>query len=36
MGNNYLEDQLIEETCIEIFKNQLHWKIANVFQGETF
>ena len=29
MGNNYSEDQLIEQTCIDIFKNQLHWEIAN-------
>lgn len=36
MGNNYSEDQLIEQTCIDIFKNQLHWEIANVYQGETF
>ncbi|MDI1317906.1 type I restriction endonuclease subunit R [Flavobacterium sp.] len=36
MGNNYSEDQLIEQTCIDIFKNQLHWQIANVFKGETF
>jgi type I restriction enzyme R subunit len=36
MGNNYSEDQLIEQTCIDIFKNQLDWEIANVYQGETF
>lgn len=36
MGYDYSEDQLIEQTCIDIFKNQLHWEIANVFQGETF
>ena len=36
MGNNYSEDQLIEQTCIDIFKNQLLWEIANVYQGETF
>lgn len=36
MGNNYSEDQLIEQTCIDIFKNQLQWEIANVYQGETF
>ena len=36
MGNNYSEDQLIEQTCIDIFKNQLNWEIANVYQGETF
>lgn len=36
MGNNYSEDQLIEQTCIDIFKNQLEWEIANVYQGETF
>ena len=35
MGYDYSEDQLIEQTCIDIFKNQLHWEIANVFQGET-
>lgn len=36
MANKYSEDQLIEQTCIEIFDNQLNWKIANVYQGETF
>jgi type I restriction enzyme R subunit len=36
MRNNYSEDQLIEQTCIDIFKTQLHWEIANVYQGETF
>ena len=36
MSNLYSEDQLIEQTCIDIFKNQLHWEIANVYQGETF
>lgn len=36
MGNNYSEDQLIEQTCIDIFKNQLQWEIANAYQGETF
>lgn len=36
MGNNYSEDQLIEQTCIDIFKTQLLWEIANVYHGETF
>lgn len=36
MAYTYSEDQLIEQTCIDIFKNQLHWEIANVYQGETF
>lgn len=36
MANHYSEDQLIEQTCIDIFKNQLQWEIANVYQGETF
>lgn len=36
MANDYSEDQLIEQTCIDIFKNQLQWEIANVYQGETF
>lgn len=36
MANIYSEDKLIEQTCIDIFKNQLHWEIANVFKGETF
>ena len=34
MSNKYSEDQLIEQTCIDIFKNQLqtkcqdkHWNI---------
>ena len=36
MTHIYTEDQLIEQTCIDIFKNQLQWEIANVYQGETF
>jgi type I restriction enzyme R subunit len=36
MAHAYSEDKLIEQTCIDIFKNQLHWEIANVFKGETF
>jgi len=36
MAHAYSEDQLIEQTCIDIFKNQLYWEIANVYQGETF
>ncbi len=36
MANKYSEDKLIEQTCIDIFKNQLQWDIANVYQGETF
>lgn len=36
MSHAYSEDQLIEQTCIDIFKSQLHWEIANVYQGETF
>ena len=36
MAHTYSEDQLIEQTCIDIFKNQLLWEIANVYQGETF
>lgn len=36
MAYAYSEDQLIEQTCIDIFKNQLDWEIANVYQGETF
>jgi type I restriction enzyme R subunit len=36
MVYKYSEDQLIEQTCIDIFKSQLHWEIANVYQGETF
>ena len=36
MAHAYSEDQLIEQTCIDIFKTQLHWEIANVYQGETF
>jgi hypothetical protein len=27
---------LIKQTCIDIFNNQLHWEIANLFQSETF
>lgn len=36
MSNTYSEDHLIEQTCIAIFKEQLGWETANVFQGETF
>jgi type I restriction enzyme R subunit len=36
MANHYSEDQLIEQTSINIFKNQLQWDIANVYHGETF
>ena len=36
MGNDYSEDQLIEQTCIAIFKNQLQGEIVNVYQRETF
>ncbi|TDN80362.1 type I restriction enzyme R subunit [Salegentibacter sp. 24] len=36
MSNNYSEDALIEKTSIDIFKNQLNWQIANVYQGEKF
>ena len=36
MGNNYSEDGLIEQTSIDIFRDQLGWEIANVYQGETF
>lgn len=36
MGINYTEDQLIDQTCIAVFENQLHWEIANVYQGKNF
>lgn len=36
MGNDYSEDTLIEQTCIELFRDQLGWQVANVFQGESF
>ena len=36
MSNDYSEDNLIEQTSIDIFKHQLGWKIANVYQGEKF
>ena len=36
MSNNYSEDSLIEQTSIDVFKDQLGWQIANVYQGETF
>jgi type I restriction enzyme R subunit len=36
MSNLYTEDQLIEQTCMEIFHDQLGWQVANVYQGETF
>lgn len=36
MNSNYSEDGLIEQTSIEIFKGQLGWEIANVYQGEKF
>jgi len=36
MAHAYSEDQLIEQTCIDIFKNQLQWEVANLFHEETF
>jgi hypothetical protein len=27
---------LIKQTCITVFKNQLHWKIANIYQWKPF
>jgi type I restriction enzyme R subunit len=34
--NLYSEDALIEQTCIEIFRDQLGWEVDNVYQGEQF
>lgn len=36
MSHEYTEDKLIEQTSIDIFKNQLGWDTINVYQGETF
>lgn len=36
MSNKYSEDGLIEKASIDIFKDQLGWNIANVYQGESF
>ncbi|MDA0193564.1 MAG: type I restriction endonuclease subunit R [Bacteroidetes bacterium] len=34
--SEYSEDRLIEQTCIDLFQNQLGWETANVYQGESF
>jgi len=36
MAGTYSEDKLIEQTCIDIFQQELAWEIANVYKGETF
>lgn len=35
MGNDYSEDKLIEQPCMDIFR-ELSWEVANVYEGETF
>jgi type I restriction enzyme R subunit len=35
MPHAYSEDQLIEQTCIQLMRDQLGWKTANVFQSES-
>lgn len=36
MSHAYSEDKLIEQTCIDLFKDALGWKTIKVQQGETF
>jgi type I restriction enzyme R subunit len=36
MSGDYTEDKLIEQTSINIFKDQLGWDTVNVYQGESF
>ena len=36
MSKDYSEDKLIEQTCINLFGQELDWKTINVYQGETF
>lgn len=36
MSAEYSEDGLIEQTCMEIFRDQLSWKVSNAYKGETF
>jgi type I restriction enzyme R subunit len=35
MNKDYSEDQLIEQSCMDIFQ-ELSWETANVYEGETF
>jgi len=35
MSKDYSEDQLIEQSCMDIFQ-ELTWETANVYEGETF
>ena len=35
MSKDYSEDQLIEQSCMDIFQ-ELTWEVANVYEGETF
>ncbi|MCF1420438.1 type I restriction endonuclease subunit R [Mangrovimonas futianensis] len=35
MSKDYSEDQLIEQTCMEVFQ-ELGWELANVYEGESF
>ncbi|MCB0642599.1 MAG: type I restriction endonuclease subunit R, partial [Phaeodactylibacter sp.] len=36
MPNDYSEDQLIEQTCMDLLRDQLGWRTANVYHRETF
>ena len=36
MSSDYSEDKLIEQTSIDIFKNQLGWETINVHKDEVF
>jgi len=36
MSKDYSEDKLIEQTCINLFAEELGWKTINVYQGEIF
>lgn len=36
MPHAYSEDSLIEQTCIQLLRDQLGWKSIHVYQGESF
>ncbi len=36
MSKDYSEDKLIEESCMNLFGEELGWKTINVYQGEIF
>lgn len=36
MSNSYSEDQLIEQTCVQLLHGALGWNVINAFHGESF